>query len=430
MKLAPASVPVQAVDVQFPHKLQFLFDEYRFKVAHGGRGSAKSWSFARALLILGCQSTIRVLCTREVQSSIKDSVHKLLKDQVEAMGMGGFYRVLETEIRGANGTEFLFAGLSDKTATSIKSFEGCDICWVEEAQSVTKRSWDILIPTIRKGGSEIWVSFNPELDSDDTWVRFIENTPPNSMVVEVNYFDNPWFSKELDDARKHCLLTDRDNYDNIWLGKTKAAVAGAIYAKEIEKAMLEKRVTRVPYDPMLKVHVVFDLGWNDAMTVGFYQRAASEIRVIDYIEDSHKTLDWYGAEIKNRRYNLGKVWLPHDGEHKNIQTGKSAKEVMEALDFDVGIVPNVGVEDGIRTARMMFARTVFDETKADRLVHCLKRYKRRINKQSNEPEGPLHDEFSHGGDNYRYAALVEGEMTNGSDVYSSGRRRGGSPWAA
>lgn len=411
---------------EFPHKLQFLFDHYRFKVAHGGRGSAKSWSFARALIVQAGMRRLRILCTREVQKTIKDSVHKLLKDQIEAMGLSKSFDVLDNEIRGKNGSEFIFSGLSTQTAENIKSFEGVDICWVEEAQTVTKRSWDLLIPTIRRDNSEIWVTFNPELDSDDTWTRFVLTPPPDSMVVQVNYMDNPWFNKILDGARKHCALTDRDNYDNIWLGKTKTAVAGAIYAKEIEKATIERRIRPVPYDPMLKVHVVFDLGWNDSMTVGFYQRLGSELRVIDYIEDDHKTLDWYAHEIKERRYNLGTVWLPHDGEHKDYKTGKSAKEIMEALGFTVEIIPNVSVEEGIRGARMAFARAYFDDTKVARLVNCLKRYRRNVNTKTLEAGLPLHDEFSHGADNWRYAALVEGEMNNATTGATTIRRRGSS----
>jgi phage terminase large subunit len=135
---------------KFPKKLRFLFEPARTKVARGGRGSGKSWGVARALLIRGAKQTTRVLCTREVQKSIQQSVHQLLKDQIEALSLGAFYDVLSTEIRGKNGTQFYFGGLSDQTAESLKSFEGVDICWVEEAQAVSKRSWDILIPTIRK----------------------------------------------------------------------------------------------------------------------------------------------------------------------------------------------------------------------------------------------------------------------------------------
>ena len=153
---------------KFQSKLKYLFEPHRYKVAYGGRGSGKSWSYARALLMMGTEKPLRVLCTREVQKSIKQSVHTLLKDQIQALGLGEFYEIVENAIRGKNGTEFNFAGLATNTVESIKSFEGVDIVWCEEAQNISKRSWDILIPTIRKPDSEIWVTFNPYMDTDDT----------------------------------------------------------------------------------------------------------------------------------------------------------------------------------------------------------------------------------------------------------------------
>jgi len=400
------------VTIKFPKKLRFLFKPYRYKVAHGGRGSAKSWSFARALLLQGTAKTIRVLCAREVQLSIKQSVHKLLKDQIELLGLSSFYEVLETEIRGINGTEFSFAGLSKQTVDSIKSFEGVDVVWVEEGQSVSKKSWDVLIPTIRKAGSEIWISMNPELETDETYSRFIANPPPNSCVVQVNYHDNPWFSEELEAERIHCQLTAPKDYDNIWLGKCKPAVTGAIYYDEVANAEEGNRITNVPYDPLLKVHVVFDLGWNDAMAISLVQKGVADLRVIEYIEDSHKTLDHYSALLKAKNLNWGKLYLPHDGRNKDFKTGKSAEEIMQALGWNVAITPNMSIEDGIRLARMTFPRVYFDKANTDRLVQCLKRYRRSINQQTNEPGAPMHDEWSHGADNFRYIAVNAEAMTN------------------
>lgn len=128
------------IEVRFPPELDYLARPVRYKVARGGRGSGKSWSFARALLVQAAEKPLRILCTREVQKSIKDSVHKLLSDQITAIGMGGFYDVLTHEIRGRNGSLFIFAGLSDQTAESIKSYEGIDRVWCEEAQAISKRS--------------------------------------------------------------------------------------------------------------------------------------------------------------------------------------------------------------------------------------------------------------------------------------------------
>jgi len=401
------------VSIQFPAKLQPLFDPWRYKVIHGGRGGAKSWGVARALLLQAAAKPLRILCTREVQNSIRESVHKLLSDQIAALGLSAFFTVGVASIKGRNGSEFMFAGLSDQTADSVKSYEGVDVVWCEEAHGITDRSWKILIPTIRKDGSEIWATFNPELDSDPTWVRFVVNKPANAVVIEMNHRDNPWFPQTLEIERLHDQRTlPADEYENIWEGKTRAAVAGAIYAKEITQAQLDRRIRPVPYDPMLKVHVVFDLGWNDAMTIAMVQRAGNQMMVIDYIEDSHRTYDHYSAELRTRKWNWGKVWLPHDGKHKNAQTGKSAADVMAALGWSVGEVPEIGLEQGIRVARMAFGRFYFDEDKTGRLVECLKRYRRRINQQTKEAGEPLHDEYSHGADVFRYAAVAADQMQN------------------
>ena len=401
--------------IEMPEWAQPLFQPARYKVAHGGRGSGKSWAFATALLLQGASEQHNILCAREVQKSIKQSVHQLLSDRIVSLGLEGFYQILETEIRGKNGTTISFAGLQAHTVDSIKSFEGVTRCWVEEAQSVSKRSWDVLTPTIRRPGSEIWITMNPLLDTDETWTRFVLSPPPNSWVREVNFVDNPWFSEELEQERLHCERTRPDDYDNIWLGKTKAAVEGAIYAREVEEAQREGRVCLVPYDPKLKVHTVWDLGWNDSMTVSFVQRVRGELRIIDYIEDSHRTLDSYVAEAQARRYNFGFDFLPHDGWHKDFKTGKSAAEILKAFGRKVRQVPKDSVEGGIKAARMTFPSVVFNAAKTERLLECLKRYRRTISTTTNEPGAPLHDEYSHGADNFRYIALCAEQMTNESE---------------
>jgi phage terminase large subunit len=397
---------------EFPEKLQFLFENHRYKVAYGGRGSGKSWSMARALLIKAANEPTRVLCAREIQKSIKQSVHTLLNDQIQALGLGAFYEVLEAEIRGLNGSTFSFTGLATNTVESIKSFEGCDVVWVEEAQTVSKKSWDILIPTIRKPDSEIWVSFNPNIDTDDTYTRFVVNPPENAKVVKVNYTDNPWFPEVLEIERLHSEKTNPD-YANIWLGECKAAVDGAIYSSEIREAQENNRITTVPYDPMMKVHVVMDLGWNDSMSVILCQKGISDLRIIGYIEDDHRTLDSYSAQLKNLSYNWGTMFLPHDGQSKDFKHGISAEEIMKKLGWDIRIVPKADIESGIKLARMNFHRIYFDKS-AQRLVECLKNYRRSINSATNEPGAPLHDEYSHGADAFRYLCTSIESMKNES----------------
>lgn len=394
------AVAEQAFTIQVPAKMRVLFQPKRYKVFKGGRGGAKSWNIARALLVKGAKSRLRILCTREIQKSIKDSVHKLLTDQIQALGLGAFYDIHETTIRGRNGTEFIFAGLADHTVESIKSFEGIDIVWVEEAQKVSKKSWNILIPTIRKDGSEIWVSFNVELDTDETWLRFVVNPPPDTVVVDMNWRDNPWFPPVLEQERAHAKATmSTDEYNNIWEGAPLAALPGSIYAQQILTLRQQGRITQVPYDPRLKVHVVFDLGWS--MVCGLWQRGlGGAMRGIGYIEESDKTIDWFGATLKEMKLNWGSVWLPQDGFVKNYQhpTGKSAEEILRAAGFDIQPVPLLPtVEAGIKAAKMLFGQTYLDETAMAPFVEHAKRYRRHISAAGIVGE-PMHDEHCLGPD--------------------------------
>lgn len=214
--------------LSFAPKFKPLFQPKRYKTFHGGRGGAKSWAAARALVIMAASKKLRILCTREVQNSIKDSVHKLLKDQIEMLGLNPWFRITNESITSASGSEFLFKGLRFDPL-GIKSTEGVDIYWVEEAQSVSSDSWAILIPTIRKEGSEIWVTFNPGEESDPTYQRFIVTPPDDSITVEVNYYDNPYLPETLRKEMEYCKRVDYEAYEHIWLGKPKSISDSVIF---------------------------------------------------------------------------------------------------------------------------------------------------------------------------------------------------------
>lgn len=209
-------------DVEIPEAFAFLFDPplggLRYRGAYGGRGSAKSWQFARALLLHGAHQALRILCAREFQSSIKDSVYKLLSDQITILGLSAFYTVQQTGIVGTNGTEFLFKGLR-RDVGEIKSTEGIDICWVEEAEAVSDASWQVLIPTIRKPGSEIWVSFNPAEAADPTYRRFVTEPPARSVIKRVGYRDNPWLPQVLAEEAAELRRKDPEAYVHVWGGE-------------------------------------------------------------------------------------------------------------------------------------------------------------------------------------------------------------------
>lgn len=411
-----------------PDLAKGLFAARRYKVLHGGRGSGKSWAVARALLVLASTRTLRILCAREIQDSIRDSVHRLLSDQIERLGLGGLFEITRDEIRcPSTGSLFVFAGLAAHTVESIKSFEGVDIVWVEEAQSVTKRSWDVLLPTIRKEGSEIWMTLNPHMETDETYRRFVANPAPNAWVLQVNWRQNPWFSKVLDDERKEMLRTDPDGYANVWDGVPQRVAEGAIYRHEVDKLYLDGRVCRVPADPFLLVHTVWDLGWADSMAISLVQRTTTEVRIVDYIEDRNRTLDWYVAELNKRGHHYGTDFIPHDGAAKDFKTGKSTEEHLTKLRRNPRVLGRMGVEEGIKAARLLFPRVYIDETRCARLLECLKRYKRVINRATGEPDLPLHDEFSHGADDFRYIGQAVDQMvdSHSDEDYAAFRRKMG-----
>lgn len=202
-----------------PKIFKGLLQPARYKVFYGGRGGAKSWAFARVLVLMASEAPIRVLCAREFQTSIADSVHRLLSDQIYSLGLDSEYTIGKTSIRSKRGGEFLFKGIRHNIQ-EIKSTEGIDICWVEEAESVSKDSWDILIPTIRKEQSEIWISFNPREEDAPTYKNFVVHPPKDSVVQKVNWRDNPYFPAVLDLERRHLQEIDPEgSYLNVWEGE-------------------------------------------------------------------------------------------------------------------------------------------------------------------------------------------------------------------
>jgi phage terminase large subunit len=272
------------IDANFPAPLQCLFQPKRYKVLWGGRGAGRSWGVARALLLFGTEKPINVLCARELQKSIEESVHKTLSINIEKLGLQWFYQIQKQHIIGNNGTTFSFEGIKNNI-NKIRSYEGVDYCWVEEANNVSKNSWSVLTPTIRKIGSEIWMTFNPELDTDYTYVRFVKEADlERSFVVKMTYKDNPWFETdtELKDDMEYCKKTDYDEYLNVWEGFCKQVLEGAVYGRELRKVRAENRICAVPYDPEIPVNTFWDLGRANNTAIWFAQRVAMQYRILSY----------------------------------------------------------------------------------------------------------------------------------------------------
>jgi len=404
-----ASAPVQ-IRASFPRKFRPLLEEKaRYKVFHSGRGAGKSWQFARALLIKGLSGGLRVLCTREVQSSLKESVMQLLADQIKLLGLSDYYVVLKNEIRGPADTLFIFKGLSDPEA--LKSAEGIDVVWIEEARTVSKASWAKLDFTVRKPGAEIWISFNPELETDHLYALFVLGTPPpGSIVVQTSYEDNPWISPEFVRQADHLKATDYDEW--LWAigGHCRVALDGAVYANELRALKAEGRVCHVPVEKSKPVHVFADLGRGDATAFWFVQIVGLQYRIVGYYENRGLVWDHYLAHLEQQRQErgwfYGTIWLPHDADNHTLGARRTIKEQTLDAGYRARIVPKIGLADGINAARSIFPLCWFSEEHTARGRQCLAQYHYEVADDGTPSKLPEHDWSSHGADAFRYCGVA------------------------
>lgn len=431
------------MQIQIVEKFKPLLHPKRYKVYYGGRGGAKSWGFAQVLLLKGAERKLRVLCTREFQGSIRESVHKLLKDTIDRLGLSGFYSVSQNAIHGKNGTHFIFEGLKNNV-TKIKSVEGVDICWCEEAEAITENSWDILIPTIRAEGSEIWISFNPASETDETYLRYVvpyqtqlestgAYTDDTIHVQRIGWRENPWFPDELRREMEACKRDNYNKYLHIWEGETKAAVEGAIYGEQLEAA--KSRILNIPVETSVPVHTFWDLGRNDTTAIWFMQRVGLEHRFIDCYEGRLTGLDHYAKVLKDKGYLYGNHYLPHDVEVTELSTNTTRRETLLELGIKpIVIVPRVArLNEGVEQTRQAFASCYFDKTRCADGLKALRNYQYIWDEKFNVfRETPLHnwasnyaDAFRQYGQGFRQRALSNGYDSanyDSNDFYDSGIR--------
>ena len=393
--------------ISLPKAFKELLPPSRYKIFWGGRGSGKSWAFATALLLLGAGTKPkRILCAREIQRSIRDSVHSLLVDRIKALGLHNFYQIQQNEIRGRNGTQIIFAGLW-QNVDNIKSIEAIDYVWIEEANVVSENSWRTLIPSIRKEGSEIWASFNPALKSDPVFQRFVMNEPPNSVVKKVSWRDNPWVTRELKDEMEHLKEYDYEEYLHVYEGELKQFADGAIYAKQLKKARDEGRIDWLPVESA-PVHTFWDLGRNDTTAIWFMQHIGHAYRFIDYYEHRLVDLDHYANVLRDKDYVYGTHYLPHDAEHKVLgSNNRSRREILEGL----GVTPSVtvpridSVENGIAMVRDVFSKCFFHAENCEIGLNALANYQYVWDERYDTfRQSPLHNWASNGSDAFRMFA--------------------------
>lgn len=377
------------IPTDFPDEFEPLFTPARYKVFYGGRGAGRSWSCARALLLMGVSRQLRILCARETQLSIADSVHKLLGEQVDILGLDRYYEVQKSRIIGANGTEFLFKGIKHNPQ-EIKSTEGVDVAWVEEAQAVSENSWNILIPTIRKEGSEIWITFNPGEESDPTYQRFVLNPPPKSIIKKVNWHHNPWLPQVLKDEMKYLRRVDYDAYLHVWEGEPRTISDAVIF---------KGKFTVEPFDTPTDARFYFGADW------GFSQDPTTLVRA--FVRDKSLYIDHeaYGIGVDIDKTPALFDTVPESRKWQIYADSARPETIsyMKRAGFKIAACEkwSGSVEDGIAFLRS-FERIVIHE-RCKHTAEEFRLYKYKVDAQSNEVLPVIVDKHNHCTDSLRYA---------------------------
>jgi phage terminase large subunit len=373
----------------------------RYKAVFGGRASGKSHDRATAAVEWCVMNQgARILCAREVQKALRESAKQLIEDKIELFKVPGF-RVLDDEIRTPGGGRIVFQGMNKQNSESIKSYEGFDVAWVEEAHKLSATSLQLLRPTIRKPGSELWFTWNPtrKADAVDAFFRS-GNAPPGSIVVEANWSDNPFFPDEMEAERRHDLKHS-PAYSHVWEGKYATVVEGSYYASALATAELEGRITDLTYDPLLERKAYWDIGIDDAMTIWITQRHKQRFHFMDYIEGSGQGLDYYVHELRTRGHADAECVLPHDGANRSQVTGKRFSEHLKDAGFRVRVVKNQGegaAKLRIEAMRRLFPRIWFNDGPTAAGREALGAYHEKLDEQRGIGLGPNHTWASNGAD--------------------------------
>lgn len=410
---ANCGLSIPALNV--PRKLAPLTQKKRYKGAYGGRGGAKSHFFAGLMVMMCYTSHKRCVCIREVQNTIKDSVKQLLEDKIKEMDLERHFRIIENEIRGPHGSLIIFKGMQSYNASNIKSLEAYDIAWVEEAQTLSQYSLDLLRPTIRKEGSEIWFSWNPRYKTDPVDKFFRSNPPPDAVSVLINFQDNPWFPEVLKKEMEHDFKVDPDKAEHIWNGAYGAA-QGAILSRWVNHAERDGRITNeVVFDRYgAPIEISSDIGFRDTASWWFWQRRQNGFAVLDYDGDSGLDAEDWIERLQKRLMsrgilNIGKIWLPHDARAKTFQSKETTVErFLKAFGSDkVAVVPQSKKLDQISAARAVIQRCEFHKDRCEAGLDGLRAWEYEWNDDLNVfSREPLHNWASHPSDAYAYGCQV------------------------
>jgi Phage terminase large subunit. len=358
---------------------------------------------------------MRAACIREVQKSLKQSSKRLIEDKLQAYNLGerAGFKVYREVIETPNDGIIIFTGMQDHTADSIKSLEGFDRAWIEEAQSLSSRSLELLTPTMRKEGSEIWASWNPNRPTDaiDQLLRG-ENMPTGSVVVNANWKHNPWISKVLLQEKDDCLRMTPDRYPHVWEGEYATVLEGAYYARHLSEAALSGRIGFFGKDPLVKVHAVWDIGGtskkSDATAVWIVQFIGEEVRLLDYYEAVGQPFDSHVNWMRSRGYEDALCVLPHDGRKHDMVYKVTPESFLQDAGFTTDTIPNQGagaVLSRIEAARRMFPSCRFHDENTKGGREALGWYHEKKDEVRGMGLGPEHDWSSHGADAFGLVAI-------------------------
>lgn len=394
----------------------------RYKGARGGRGGAKSHFFAEQIIARCYQKQTRVVCIREVQKSIRDSVRQLLVDKIKKLGLVDDFTVLEAEIRcPSTGSLIIFIGMQAYNAANIKSLEAFDIAWVEEAQTLSPYSLEILKPTLRTKGSELWFSWNPRNKTDAVDKFFMKNPPSNAACVTINWRDNPWFNDtELLKEMEHDFATDPDRAEHIWNGAYGSG-QGAILAKWVHIAEREGRITDdVDYDPDgAPIEISSDIGFRDTSCWWFWQRKIGGFTIFDYDHDVGLDADDWIPRLRERigDRKLGKIWLPPDAKAKTFQSKNTSMEkFLVAFPGRIGPIPASKKSDQVSAARTVIGQCEFNKTRCEDGLDGLQAWEYEWNEDDQVfSREPKHDWASHRGQSYAYGCQVLAGLVHEED---------------
>ena len=399
-----------------------LLQPSRYKGAWGGRGSGKSHFFAEKLIDDSLyEPGLLSVCIREVQKTLADSSKRLIENKLAEFGLGeadGF-KVFREVIQTPGDGVITFQGMQDHTAESIKSLEGFKRAWGEEAQTISMASLNLLRPTIRAPGSELWFSWNARRKTDavDVMLRGPE-TPTGAIVVNANWRDNPWFTAELEQERLDCLRIQPDQYDHIWEGGYISVAEGAYYAKCLAETKAEGRIGKVAADPLMTIRLFFDIGGTgakaDAVAIWAAQVIGKEIRWLKYYEAVGQPLATHVNWLRSQGYTPDKaqIWLPHDGATNDKVFDVSYESSLRAAGYTVTVVPNQGkgaAAARIEEARRRFPHMWFDAEGTAGGLEALGWYHEKKDEIRNIGLGPDHDWSSHGADAFGLGCVAYDE---------------------